>query len=85
MLNEISDLASKYEFIKEVRGAGFMIGIDFGVPCRDIALKLMEKGLLVSCTAMNVIRLVPPLILTKNEVDEILEILKEVFDELNEN
>jgi len=85
MLNEISDLVRQYEFVKEVRGVGFMIGIDFGSPCREIALKLMEKGLLVSCTAMNVIRLVPPLILTKNEVDEILEILKEVLDEMAEN
>ncbi len=85
MLNKIADLASDYEFIKEVRGAGFMIGIDFGSPCREIAMKMMEKGLLVSCTAINVIRLVPPLILTRKEVDEILEILQEVFNEMVEN
>jgi acetylornithine/N-succinyldiaminopimelate aminotransferase len=85
MLNKIADLASNYEFIKEVRGAGFMIGIDFGSPCREIAVKMMEKGLLVSCTALNVIRLVPPLILTRKEVDEILEILQEVFNEMIEN
>ncbi len=82
MLNEISELAKKYKFIKEVRGVGFMIGIDFGSPCREIALKLLEKGLLVSCSAMTVIRLVPPLILTKDQVNEIVVILKEVFDEL---
>lgn len=85
MLNEITTLAKKYKFIKEVRGAGFMIGIDFGSPCREIALKLLDKGLLVSCTAMHVIRLVPPLILTKQEVNEILVILKETFEELTEN
>lgn len=85
MLNAITDLASNYELIKEVRGAGFMIGIDFGSPCREIAMRLLEKGLLVSCTAMNVIRLVPPLNLNKQEVHEILEILKEVLDELSEN
>jgi len=84
MLNQITDLAEKYDFIQEVRGAGFMVGIDFGSPCREIALKLMEKGLLVSCTAMTVIRLVPPLILTKDEVDEIVGILKDVFDEIEE-
>lgn len=85
MLNEITDLAKEYDFIKEVRGAGFMVGIDFGSPCRDIALKLMEEGLLVSCTAMNVIRLVPPLILSKEEVNEIVSIIKNVLDGLNEN
>ena len=82
---EISALAKKYDFIKEVRGAGFMLGIDFGKPCRDIAVRLMEEGLLVSCTAMNVIRLVPPLILTKQEANEILTILQKILDEIAEN
>jgi acetylornithine/N-succinyldiaminopimelate aminotransferase len=82
MLSKIRDLASEHTFIKEVRGVGFMIGIDFGAPCRDIAARLLEKGLLVSCTAQEVIRLVPPLILTREEVEEIAEILGEVFDEI---
>lgn len=81
LLNQITDLAKNYTAIKEVRGVGLMIGIDFGSPCRAVALNLMNKGLLVSCTAMNVIRLVPPLILTSNEADQIVSILKAVLDE----
>ncbi len=81
LLNQITELAKNYKAIKEVRGVGLMIGIDFGSPCRSIALNLMEKGLLVSCTAMHVIRLVPPLILTRDEADQIISILKEVLDE----
>ncbi len=81
LLNQITELAKNYKAIKEVRGVGLMIGIDFGAPCRSIALNLMEKGLLVSCTAMQVIRLVPPLILTRLEADQIISILKEVLDE----
>lgn len=81
LLNQITELAKNYKAIKEVRGVGLMIGIDFGSPCRSIVLNLMEKGLLVSCTAMQVIRLVPPLILTRLEADQIISILKEVLDE----
>lgn len=82
LLNQITDLSKNYEFIKEVRGVGLMIGIDFEPQCRSIALMLMEHGLLVSCTALHVIRLVPPLILTRDEADEIVTILKIVLDKV---
>lgn len=81
LLNQITDLAKNYEIVKEVRGVGLMIGIVFEPQCRSVALKLLEKGLLVSCTALHVIRLVPPLILTLEEADQIGSILKEVLDE----
>lgn len=81
LLNQITGLAKNYEIIKEVRGVGLMIGIEFEPQCRSIALKLLEKGLLVSCTALYVIRLVPPLILTREEANRIVSILKEVLDE----
>lgn len=58
-----------------------MVGVEFAEPCRPLALRLMEEGLLVSCTAMHTIRLVPPLIITMEEVDEIVSILKKVLDE----
>lgn len=81
LINQLADMSKNYEFIKEVRGAGLMVGVEFEQPCREIALKLLEKGLLVSCTALHTIRFVPPLIITKEEVDEILSILKNVLDE----
>jgi acetylornithine/N-succinyldiaminopimelate aminotransferase len=81
LLNQVTELSKNYKTIKEVRGVGLMIGIDFEPQCRSIALNLMEKGLLVSCTALHVIRLVPPLILTREEADQIVSILKEVLDE----
>ncbi len=79
LLSQISELSKNYKIINEVRGVGLMIGIDFIPECRSIAFNLMKKGLLVSCTAMHVIRLVPPLILTMKEADQIVSILKEVL------
>lgn len=81
LINQLTDLTKNYEFVKEVRGAGLMVGIEFDQPCREVAYKLMNNGLLVSCTALHTIRLVPPLIITKEEVDEIVTILKTVLDE----
>lgn len=81
LLEKLSELAGNYPFIKEVRGLGLMLGIVFETECRPIAVRLMERGLLVSCTAMHVIRLVPPLILTIGEADEILIMIKEILDE----
>ena len=81
LINQITDLVKGYDFIKDVRGAGLMVGIEFEKPCKEIAIKLMEEGLLVSCTALHVIRLVPPLIITKEEVDELTTILKSVLED----
>ncbi|MCG8310004.1 MAG: aspartate aminotransferase family protein [Cytophagales bacterium] len=82
LINQVSDLAKNYDFVKEVRGAGLMVGIEFEEPCRSIAEKLLSNGLLTSCTAQYVIRLVPPLIISKSEIDEIVTVLKKVLDEV---
>jgi acetylornithine aminotransferase len=63
------------EGVKEVRGAGLMLGIELERPCGVILSRAMEAGLLLSVTADSVIRLVPPLILTKGEADEIVALL----------
>jgi acetylornithine/N-succinyldiaminopimelate aminotransferase len=61
--------------VKEVRGAGLMLGIELDRPCGVLLNRAMEAGLLLSVTADSVIRLVPPLILTTEEADEIVAIL----------
>ncbi len=58
--------------VVEIRGAGLMIGIELERPCGEILHRAMEAGLLLSVTADRVIRLVPPLILTEAEADEIV-------------
>ena len=61
--------------IKEVRGYGLMIGIELDRPCGAIMQQALDAGLLLSVTADSVIRLVPPLIITTAEADEIVSIL----------
>ncbi len=61
--------------VKEIRGFGLMLGIDLAVPCGEILQRAADNGLLLSVTADSVIRLVPPLILSEAEADEIVAIL----------
>ncbi|MDO9360417.1 MAG: aspartate aminotransferase family protein [Polaromonas sp.] len=61
--------------VREIRGYGLMLGIDLSRPCGEILKRAADQGLLLSVTADSVIRLVPPLILTTAEADEIVAIL----------
>ena len=61
--------------VKEIRGQGLMLGIDLAKPCGVILTQAAENGLLLSVTADTVVRLVPPLILSIAEADEIVAIL----------
>ncbi|OJX35874.1 MAG: aspartate aminotransferase family protein [Burkholderiales bacterium 68-12] len=58
--------------VKEVRGQGLMIGVELDKPCGALVGRAADAGLLISVTAENVIRIVPPLILTTAEADEIV-------------
>ena len=61
--------------VREIRGQGLMIGIDLARPCAALVQRAADVGLLISVTADSVVRLVPPLILTKSEADQIVDLL----------
>ena len=61
--------------VKDVRGQGLMIGVELTKPCGALTQRAADKGLLISVTADSVIRLVPPLIMTSAEADEVVAIL----------
>ena len=66
--------------VKEIRGQGLMLGVELAKPCGVLAERAAKAGLLLSVTADSVIRLVPPLILTEAEADEIVTILVPVIE-----
>ena len=61
--------------VREIRGLGLMLGIELAKPCGVLAQQCVDHGLLISVTADSVIRLVPPLIMTVAEADEVVAIL----------
>lgn len=72
-------LKSKYGFIKEVRGMGLMLGVELNMPGRDVVQKCIDSGLLINCTHDKVLRIMPPLGVTKQEIERAIGILDEVF------
>ena len=61
--------------VKEIRGEGLMIGVELDRPCGVILTRAMEAGLLLSVTADTVVRLLPPLIFTTEQADDLVAIL----------
>lgn len=59
--------------VKEVRGAGLMIGIELATPCGDLVAQALEAGLLVNVTADTVVRLLPPLIYTREDAQLVID------------
>ena len=66
--------------VKEIRGQGLMIGVELTKPCGVITQRAADAGLLLSVTADTVIRLVPPLIMTEDEADQVANILLPIIE-----
>ncbi len=67
------------EIIADVRGKGLMVGLELTKPGAEYVDKLREKGFLINCTADKVLRFVPPLIITKEDIDEFVKALDEIL------
>jgi acetylornithine/LysW-gamma-L-lysine aminotransferase len=76
-LKELRDFKSSK--IREVRGLGLMLGIELKEKAGPYVQKLMEKGVIVLLAGATVIRLLPPLVITKEEIDTVVEALKETL------
>ena len=72
----LEELARKYDFLREVRGQGLMIGVDLSVPGKQMVLDAQAQGLLINCTHDTVLRFLPPYIVTEKEVDAAITILE---------
>ena len=82
LLGELEGLKGKFPFITDVRGIGLMIGMELSVPAGDIVKKGLERGLLLNVAQDRVLRFVPPLIVTKQEVDRMIGILAGILGEM---
>ena len=78
----LSVLKDKYKFIKEVRGLGLMLGVELDCEAKGVVEACINKGLLINCTHGKVLRVMPPLCVTKEEIDKAIRILDEVFYKL---
>jgi acetylornithine/N-succinyldiaminopimelate aminotransferase len=75
----LKKLAAKFDFIREVRGEGLMLGVDLDVEGAPYVAEALKQGLLINCTHDHILRLLPPFILTTQQVKEGLSKLESVL------
>ena len=76
---KLEALRPRFQFIKEVRGCGLMVGMDLSIPGKQIVLDAMADGLLINCTHETVLRFLPPYIVTEKEIDRAVRILQKAL------
>jgi acetylornithine/N-succinyldiaminopimelate aminotransferase len=69
--------------IAEVRGLGLMVGMELATECTSVVMACMNRGIIVNCTAGNVLRFTPPLIVRERDIDRMLDTLDFVFGRLS--
>ena len=80
MKSRLKDMQAKFPaLIKEVRGMGLILGMELTKPGREIVNACLDKGAIINCTAGNVLRFVPPLIVTKAHIDEVCDAVEAVL------
>jgi acetylornithine/LysW-gamma-L-lysine aminotransferase len=80
-INELKKIALNHKIIRDVRGLGLMIGVEFRFEVYDLLLNLIEKGVLALDAGRTVLRFLPPLIISKDHIDQVVKVLDEVVEE----
>ena len=81
MMEKLESLKNSYSAVKEVRGKGLIIALQLDRPGAAIVTKLREKGFLINCIQDSALRFLPPLIITKPEIDQLVEVLDQILSE----
>jgi acetylornithine/succinyldiaminopimelate/putrescine aminotransferase len=78
-ISQLEEIKKKFSFVQEVRGKGLILGMELKIDGSSIVKEMLKKKILINCTMGNVLRFLPPLIVTKEEVDRVVKALEEVF------
>jgi acetylornithine/N-succinyldiaminopimelate aminotransferase len=82
LMQELLLLKTRHSCIRDVRGLGLMVGVEVGSMAPDIVRKLMRRGIIANAAHGTVLRLVPPLIISRKQIDEFLEAFDAVLCEI---
>jgi acetylornithine/LysW-gamma-L-lysine aminotransferase len=77
----LEKLKEKHTMIREIRGKGLMIGIEMKFEIRDILMGLIKKGVLMLYSGRNILRILPPLVITEDDVTKVLHALDSILTE----
>ncbi|MBN1871653.1 MAG: aspartate aminotransferase family protein [Candidatus Omnitrophica bacterium] len=77
--SKLRALKSDFNFIKDVRGMGLMLGVELSIEGNRIAQECFDRKLLINCTQGNILRIMPPLIVKKRHIDKAVSVLREAM------
>ena len=77
----LEELKEKHTMIREIRGKGLMIGIEMKFEVRDILMTLIKKGVLMLYSGRNILRILPPLVISEDDVTKVLHALDSTLTE----
>jgi acetylornithine aminotransferase len=77
---ELQELVSRFDFVREVRGLGLILGLVLDRPGAPYVQACLDEGFIINCVQDNVLRFAPPLIVKKKEIDSLLETLVSIFE-----
>jgi acetylornithine/succinyldiaminopimelate/putrescine aminotransferase len=81
--SKLLSLKDKYPFVKEVRGEGLILGMELSFPCREVVNRCLEAGYIINVTSDNVLRFLPPYVISKKEIAKFIQALDRIFKELD--
>ena len=83
LLQQFSDELGDCDHVVDIRGQGLMIGLELNTPCAELVAQAAEQGLLINVTAGNVVRLLPPLIFSDEQAQQLVAILSPLIRNFN--
>lgn len=81
---ELEKLKTKHPSLKEVRGLGLMLGVEFSFATKPLMLAMLERGVIANATADNVLRIVPPLIISEEEMRTVVDVISASVSSIEE-
>jgi acetylornithine aminotransferase len=79
LMTRLKALKEKHTQIEAVRGKGLLVGVQLSIPGASVVTACMEKGFLVNCIQDNVLRLAPPLVISRDEIDGLVQCLDDIL------
>ena len=79
----LKKIGQKHSIVKEVRGKGMFIAMELNKPGGGIVNNCMKRGFLINCIQLNILRFIPPLIITRKEIDSLMPVLSDWLTKLN--
>ncbi len=83
MMHQLCERIGAMEDVTDIRGVGLMIGVELSIEARPVVERMFEKRVLSNAASGNVIRIVPPIVITEEQIDRVVQVLRESLEEVS--